>query len=125
MLMPGRRALTLLLLFATLAALVGCGQTRLSGSDRTLFVALTDYRVLPQNVLVSSGSLTILAHNYGRLTHNLAVSLEGGSSVTTRPISPGQSAELTLTLEPGTYQMASTILSDQALGEYGTLKVSS
>lgn len=123
--MPGRRALTLLLALAALIALVGCGEEHLSGGDRTLSVALTDYRLLPQDVRVSSGPLTILVHNYGRLTHNLAVSLDGGSSVTTPPIWPGQSAELTVTLEPGTYQLASTILSDQALGEYGTLKVTS
>ena len=34
---------------------------------------------------------------------------------------PGQSAELFATLAAGKYLMASTILSDQALGAYGTL----
>ena len=55
MLRPGRRALTFLLAAAVLTVLAGCGQTRLTGNDRTLFVALTDYRVTPQNVRVSSG----------------------------------------------------------------------
>lgn len=117
--------MTLLIALAMLMVLGGCGQTSLTGNDRTLFIALTDYRVTPHNVRVSSGPLTIMVHNYGRLTDNLAVSLAGHPSATTRPIAPGQSAELTLTVEPGTYLMASTILSDQALGEYGTLNVTS
>jgi hypothetical protein len=41
----------------------------------------------------------------------------------TQPIAPGQTTELDLDLAPGTYQMASTILSDQALGAFGTLTV--
>ena len=43
----------------------------------------------------------------------------------TKPIPPGQSALLTLSLTPGTYMMSSTLLSDEALGEYGTLTVTS
>lgn len=125
--MPVRERFTLICLLAaaSLALLSGCGHTRVIVGERTLYVSLTDYRVAPQSVRVSSGEVTILVHNYGRLTHNLVVSLDGRSTGSTRPIWPSQSAEMTLTLVPGTYLMASTILSDQALGEYGTLKVTS
>jgi hypothetical protein len=115
----------------TLAALAlawaggGCGHTQRVGSDRTLRVALTEYHLNPQSARVSGGAVTILVHNYGRLTHNLAISRGGQSAGATKPIAPGESAVLTLTLAPGTYLMASTILSDEALGEYGTLKVTS
>jgi hypothetical protein len=64
-------------------------------------------------------------HNYGRLTHNLVVSANGQLVDGTKPIAPGQSAELDLSLAAGTYSMASTIQSDQALGESGTLTVTS
>ncbi len=71
---------------------------------------------------ISQGPLTILVHNYGRLTHNLVISRGGQAQAITRPIWPGPTAELTLTLTPGSYLMASTILSDQTLGQYGTLR---
>ena len=86
-------------------------------------MALTEYRLRPQDVRVSAGPLTIFVHNYGRLTHSLAVSLGRSSAGSTGPLLPGQSAILSLYLTPGHYLMASTILSDQALGEYGTLSV--
>jgi hypothetical protein len=86
-------------------------------------VALSDYRVSPQDVHAATGLLIIDVHNYGRLTHDLVVSLGGQTMVASTPIAPGQSQELEAALAPGSYQMASSILSDQALGAYGTLTV--
>lgn len=123
--MPGLRASKLAPALAGLALVSGCGHTEALGNDRTLYVALSEYRVTPQSVRVSAGPLTVFVHNYGRLTHNLVITLNGQTTGTTRPIWPGQSAEITLTLTPGTYLMSSTILSDQALGQYGTLTVTS
>jgi hypothetical protein len=103
--------------------LSACSHAHVVGPDRTLQMALTEYRLRPQDVRVSAGPLTILVHNYGRLNHSLAVSLGRSSAGSTGPLLPGQSAILSLYLTPGHYLMASTILSDQALGEYGTLTV--
>ncbi len=100
-------------------ALGGCGRTLVVGSGRMVQIALSEYRINPQIVHVRAGKLTISVHNYGALNHNLAV--EPGHDAATKPIRPGQSAEITLTLTPGTYLMESQILSDEALGEYGTL----
>ena len=91
------------------------------GADRTLSVALTEYHLNPQSARVGAGTLTILVRNYGRLTHNLVISMNGQPTASTRPPGPGQSTTITVSLTAGSYQMASTILSDQALGEYGTL----
>jgi hypothetical protein len=113
-------AITLLLLGGLMA---GCGKTTEVGSTHILQVALTEYHVSPQSVRAPSGTLTIFVHNYGRLSHNLVISLDGHPEASTQPIPPGQSTELIANLTPGKYQMASTILSDQALGAYGTLKV--
>src|SRR5438105_3500638 len=52
----------------------GCGNTTLVAPDRSVDVALTEYSVRPQSIRASSGQLTIVVHNYGRLTHNLVVS---------------------------------------------------
>lgn len=123
--MPGPPASKIALALVTLALLCGCGHTEKVGGDRTLYIALTEYRLAPQSVRVSAGPMTVFVHNYGRLTHNLVISMRGQATGSTRPIWPGQSAEITLALTPGTYLMSSTMLDDQALGEYGTLKVTS
>jgi hypothetical protein len=100
-----------------------CSNTRAVGRNGTIDVALTEYRLDPQRVSTNSRQLTIVVHNYGRMTHNFVVRRGGKPAGGTKPIWPGRSATLTLTLAPGTYVMASTILSDQALGTYGTLVV--
>ncbi len=104
-------------------ALSGCDHTRQVGNDRSVRIALTEYRVNPQSVSASTGTLTMLIHNYGRLSHNLVVSENGSSIATTHGIPPGGEAALYLSLAPGQYLMTSTIQSDQALGQYGTITV--
>jgi hypothetical protein len=110
---------------ASLALLCGCGHTQAVGSDRILQVSLSEYRVTPQSVRASAGPLILVVHNYGRLTHDLVISLSDHPEASTKPIAPGQTAQLAVTLPSGEYLMASTILSDQALGAYGTLTVTS
>ena len=104
-------------------AVAGCGRAVTVGAGRTLRVAVTEYRVRPDDVTSPAGSLTIVAHNYGRLTHNLAVTQGSTTIGHTPPIPPGGSATLTVTVARGTYTVTSTMLSDQALGTYGTLHV--
>jgi predicted component of type VI protein secretion system len=104
--------------------LCGCGHTHRIGSRRVVQVTLSEYRITPQDIRGQAGPLTIFVHNFGRLSHNLSISLDGQAEASTQAIPPGQSAELSITLTPGTYQLASTILSDQALGAYGTLSLS-
>lgn len=126
--MSAVRAAKLSLLMASLTVAgvgAGCSHTRSVGTSRTLSVALGEYRLNPENVRVSQGTLMIFVHNYGRLTHNLVISAHGQTVDATKPIPPGQSAELDVLLAAGTYSMASTIQSDEALGEFGTLTVTS
>ena len=110
-------------LAAALVLLAGCGAGARVAANGTLQVALTEYRVQPQSVQAAAGTLAIVVHNYGRLSHDLVISLDGHPEAATKPIGPGQSADLYATLTPGHYVMASTILSDQALGAYGSLVV--
>jgi hypothetical protein len=113
------------LLAAALAscALAACGKTTTVSSQRTVQIALNEYRVSPQDVRAQTGLLTMYVHNYGRLTHDLVITLDGRIAASTKPIAPGQTEELDAALGPGHYLMASSILSDQALGAYGTLIV--
>lgn len=125
--MPGGRVANLPLTIPALvlvAALAGCAHTRQVGSSGAVSLALTEYRINPQSVHASPGVLTMYIHNYGKFTHNLVVTQNGQRVDGTTPLAPGQSADISLSLAAGTYLMASTILSDQALGEYGTLTVS-
>ncbi len=108
---------------AMLVLLAGCGRTQVVGADHTLRLGETEYSLNPQRARVGAGPLTVLVHNYGRLTHNLVIFLNGQSEGSTPPIPPGQSSELVVDLAKGSYTMASTIMSDQALGAYGTLRV--
>ncbi|MFZ0043438.1 MAG: hypothetical protein WAK93_19165 [Solirubrobacteraceae bacterium] len=103
----------------------GCGSTTTVGSSRTLQIGLDEYRVLPQDVHATAGPLTIVVHNYGRLTHSLVITERGLQQAATGPIAPGETVDLFATLNAGKYVMASSILSDQALGAYGTLDVRS
>jgi uncharacterized cupredoxin-like copper-binding protein len=108
---------------ASLALLCGCGHTQVAATDGILQVSLSEYRVTPQSVQAKPGPLILVVHNYGRLTHDLVISLNGHPEASTRPIAPGQTTQLVVTLPAGRYLMASTILSDQDLGAYGTLTV--
>ena len=105
------------------AAITGCGSAARVGAGATVQVALNEYRVTPQQIRANAGTLNIVVHNEGRLTHDLVISQDGQTEASTQPIAPGQTADLQATLSHGQYLMASTILSDQALGVYGTLDV--
>jgi hypothetical protein len=120
-----RPPLTLLAAALVMLAGAGCGATTTVGSDGSLQIALSEYRVTPQDVHARPGLLTLEVHNYGRLTHNLVISQDGRTEAFTPPVAPGQTVQLVAALVPGRYQMASSILSDQALGAYGTLDVGS
>lgn len=121
--MPRLRASRLALIAATTVLIGGCGHTVTVRSGRVLQIAVTEYRVIPQSVRVSAGLLTIVVHNEGRLAHNLSVTENGQLVGETNPVLPGETAYLPIDLSPGSYVMASTLFSDQALGAYGTLTV--
>ena len=120
-----RSPLALLAAGVVMLTTAGCGATTTVGSDGTLRLALGEYRVTPQAVQAAPGTLTIVVHNYGRLSHDLVITLDGVAEAATKPIAPGQRTELEATLPAGRYLMASSLLSDQALGAYGTLNVGS
>jgi hypothetical protein len=103
--------------------LTACGATTLVRDGQTLSVSVSEYRVAPQSIHAPSGLLTLAVHNNGRLSHDLVISRDGTVQAATLPLSPGQGAVLTAVLAPGTYEIASTLNSDEALGVYGTLRV--
>jgi iron uptake system EfeUOB component EfeO/EfeM len=121
--MTGPRATKFALLLAAVILLTACSHTEEVGSNRTVQIQLSEYRLQPQNIRVSQGLLTIIVHNHGLLDHNLALFENGHTVDSINPLGPGETSQMTLTLTPGRYSMASTVLSDQSLGAYGTLRV--
>jgi hypothetical protein len=91
--------------------------------SRSLDIALTEYRVSPQDIQSPPGELTLRVENDGRLTHSLAITRHGMILGQTGPVPPGGRTILIISLNPGRYLMTSTLLSDQDLGTYGTLTV--
>jgi hypothetical protein len=92
-------------------------------SGGTIEIQLSEYRLTPQSVRAQAGFFTIVVHNRGVLDHNLVVFRDGKAINSVSPIGPGQTTQMSLLLTPGTYSMVSTVLSDQSLGAYGTLRV--
>ena len=121
--MTGLRATKLALLVAAALLVTACGHTEVAGSGRTVHVQLSEYRLQPQSIRVSRGLVTIIVHNHGLLDHNLTLFQNGQTVDAINPLSPGETSQMTLFLSPGTYSMVSTVLSDQSLGAYGTLRV--
>jgi plastocyanin len=112
---------------------LGCGaDDPVSIEGRTLRLRLDEYRIMPQDVRVSSGRLRIVATNVGRLTHNVKIVRQDETDLEapvaemggTRTTQPGESAAVTFEdLRPGEYRLACTIGNHDDLGQYGTLEV--
>lgn len=120
---PGHRALAVLAAAAAAAGVAGCAGTIRVGSRRSVTVDVSEYRLRPASLQAPTGQLQISVRNLGRLTHDLVVARGNSWVAATRPLFPGQSQTLTLNLPRGTYSIFSSLLSDQALGAYGTLEV--
>lgn len=125
---------TPLLALLPLVALGGCGEpAAVDVEGATLELVLDDYRITPQNVRVRPGDLPlrIVAHNEGRLTHNVKVqsltetdsegtAIAHGGTETGRP---GETKTASVELKPGTYRLACTLGNHDNLGQYGELIV--
>jgi hypothetical protein len=108
---------------AVATVVTGCARSQNVGSNRTVQVGVTEYLLRPDDVQASAGPLTLVVHNYGRLTHDLVITQNGQKEASTGTIWPGQTAELAVDLPKGSYTMASTVVLDQPLGAYGTLMI--
>ncbi len=121
--MSAHRPSKLALLAACACVLAGCSHTAKVGPDRMLRIGLNEYRLNPEDVQARSGLVTFYVRNFGRLKHDLLVTQNGQTAVFVPPLSPGQSIHVMVYLTPGKYSMSSTVLSDNALGAYGSLTV--
>lgn len=72
------------------------------GGSRVVVVKMVDYRLL-QPAFLPEGRYTFRAVNLGRAPHALEINGPGVSNERTPTVQPGQSADLTVTLERGIY----------------------
>ena len=84
-----RPPLSLLAAAIVTLSVAACGSSTTVARDGTLRIALSEYRVVPQDVHTTAGILTLVVHNYGRLTHDLVISLGGQPEISSEPIGPG------------------------------------
>jgi len=132
-----------LLIPLTVAAFLAgaCSDGGDPGDGSTIDVTLVDDGVTLSETEVSSGTLTFQTTNDGTLTHEIEV-FEGEGDPASLPIeeqvadtegwtlvdeiediTPGASADLTLDLEPGTYQVVCNLPGHFERGMYATLTV--
>jgi hypothetical protein len=119
---PGSLSVALAACLVTVVA--GCGKSPAVVHGHTFDLTLSEYSISPSNIDAPPGQYTVIVRNVGRRTHNVVVTLNGIQvGETAKPLFPGQKSSFPLTLVPGTYRLASSILNDQALGQYGSLYV--
>ncbi|MGH3796595.1 MAG: hypothetical protein ACRDSP_17105 [Pseudonocardiaceae bacterium] len=123
----------LLALGAALASLTllvaACGSGGTSGSSsppvgKRVTVQLTEYRIGLPHKIFSPGTYTFVAVNAGRIGHALEIDGPGVVEQHTRGIlQPGQSATLTVTLHPGTFDMYCPVDGHRMMGMQTQLTV--
>jgi plastocyanin len=74
------------------------------GSAQSVSVTLSEWKVQLARDTVSAGPVSFRVKNAGSMTHGFQI-LGPGVDKGSQPIAVGQSASLTVTLKPGTYEI--------------------
>ncbi len=131
-----RAAVGCLLLMLGALAVAGCGTAEDTGEGEettaattegavveTIEIVETDFALDPAEVTVDrAGTYVFVARNEAQSVH--ALEIEGhGIEAETENIQPGQSAELRVNLEPGTYVMYCPVGNHREMGMEGEVIV--
>jgi uncharacterized cupredoxin-like copper-binding protein len=76
-------------------------------------VSETEFKITAASTALKAGEITFEAKNVGKIPHDLAIKQTGAK---TKLISPGGTAELKVTLKPGTYELYCTVPGHEAAG---------
>ena len=96
--------------------------TASGGAGGTVAISETEYKLDPSDPTVKAGSVTFDVSNDGTTTHNLEVEGNGVEEVTD-DLDAGSTGQLTVDLQPGTYEIYCTIDSHRDQGMEGELTV--
>ncbi len=129
------RIVTVALVLAVLPAAAGCGSggdnggsagaptTGASSGGARVEIALSEWKLAPSTPRVdAAGAVTIHVTNSGSFGHALEVDGNGVEEETST-LEAGDSADLTVTLAPGTYEIYCPIGNHRQMGMEGTLTV--
>jgi plastocyanin len=87
-----------------------------ASAGTTVTATETDFKIALSQQTFSPGSYTFKATNSGKVPHALTIVGPGVSSMSTSAVSPGQSANLTVTLQSGSYEIYCPVDSHKSLG---------
>jgi plastocyanin len=93
------------------------------GGGETVDVSLTDFAIDPPNPTVPAGTVTFAVANDGATVHNLEIEGTGVEAELEPDLQAGDSGELTVDLQPGTYEYFCPIGNHAEMGMDGELTV--
>ncbi len=106
-----------------------------AGATKTVSIQLGEMFVKPNVSTVAAGKVTFVAHNSGKMTHELMVERspikvdapgqpnEDAALGMVPDMAPGESGRMTLNLRPGTYELFCNIPGHYAAGQHVTFTV--
>jgi plastocyanin len=97
-------------------------ETTASGGGETVALTETDFAIDPADPTVAAGPVTFEITNEGESPHNIEIEGNGIEEVS-ETFEPGAGGELTVELEPGTYDLYCAIGEHKDLGMDGELTV--
>src|SRR5205823_3826821 len=91
------------------------GTTTAAATPQATTVAVdeTEFKITTASTSFKAGQITFQAKNVGKIPHDLAIKQRGYKL---KLIQPGGSAELTVTLKPGTYELYCTVPGHEVAG---------
>jgi plastocyanin len=137
------RPVSILLVVAAAALIGGCGgdddddddtaaatgaETTAGGGSGATTVGMTEFEFDPDDLTVSQGD-TITAQNDGNVEHNLTIregpdpEQESAELAATPDVQSGDSADLTVDVDPGKHSMVCTLPGHAEQGMIGTIQV--
>ncbi len=90
--------------------------------EGTVEIALKDFELVPDELTVKAGELTIVLPNEGRYTHDFLIEGEG-VELNAGKVGARRSMEWEVTLEPGEYRISCRISNHDKRGMVGTMTV--
>ena len=94
-----------------------------AGKAQEVDVSETEFKLDPADPTVKPGTVTFKATNDGQALHNLEIEGDGVEEELPQDLQPGDSGELTVDLEPGTYEMYCPVSNHAELGMEGEVTV--
>jgi plastocyanin len=87
-----------------------------SSSGTQVTASLTEFHIALSQQSLPAGKYTFVVSNDGHATHALDITGPGLSNAVTAALSPGQKANLTVTLQSGTYDFFCPVGNHKAMG---------